>query len=218
MAREPRLSTRSASPGTGPFTPVLETLAAMGAVFLLQVAATAVGRPGALLFGLSADAFAGARPWAFVTTVYAHAGLGHLLANAVGLALFGPLVARRTTRVRFHGFFLLTGVAGAVVEVVVGTALGQPPVVLGASGAVFALAGYALAGNVLARGLLDRLALSGRTRLVALLVVVAGLTLATGSSRTALAAHATGLSVGLVAGRLRLLDAASEQPRDVERY
>jgi hypothetical protein len=50
-----------------------------------------------------------------------------------------------------------------------------------------------------------------------LAVVVVGLTLATGSSRAALVAHATGLTVGLVAGRLGVLDISRDRGSDSDR-
>lgn len=183
-------------------SPVLTTLALLVAVFALQLGLWVAGMAGVL--ALSADV--AARPWALVTSIYAHAGPGHLVANLVALAIVGPFVSRRTTALRFHAYFLLTGAIAVFAEVAVGAALGEAPVVLGASGAIFALAGYLLAGNVLTSAILDRVSLSRRTQLVVLVVVVVGLTVVTGSSRAALVAHAVGLTIGLVAGRLRVLD------------
>ncbi len=184
-------------------SPVLETLAVMLAVFALQVTLGVLGQAGALAASATTVV---AEPWTLATSVYAHAGPGHLVANAVALAVVGPLVARRTTRPRFHAFFVATGVLAVFAELSVGGLLGEPPVVLGASGAVFALVGYMLSGNALTSALLDRVGLSRRAKLVVLAVVVVGLTVVTGSSRAALVAHAAGLAVGLVSGRLGVLD------------
>ncbi|MFT4881775.1 MAG: membrane associated rhomboid family serine protease [Natronomonas sp.] len=184
-------------------SPVLETLAVMLAVFALQVTLGVLGQAGALAASATTVI---AEPWTLATSVYAHAGPGHLVANAVALAVVGPLVARRTTRPRFHAFFVATGVLAVFAELSVGGLLGEPPVVLGASGAVFALVGYMLSGNALTSALLDRVGLSQRAKLVVLAVVVVGLTVVTGSSRAALVAHAAGLAVGLVSGRLGVLD------------
>jgi membrane associated rhomboid family serine protease len=201
-------------------SPVLETLAVMLAVFVLQVALGVLGQAGALA---ASAATVVAEPWTLATSVYAHAGPGHLVANAVALAVVGPLVARRTTRARFHAFFLATGMAAVLAELAVGGVWGQPPVVLGASGAVFALVGYLLTGNRLAGAVLDWVDLSPRAKLLGLAVLVVGLTLVTGSSRAALVAHAAGLTLGLVAGRLGVLDSrrgadrGSQQVRDLQR-
>jgi membrane associated rhomboid family serine protease len=185
-------------------SPVVETLALLGLVLVLQTGLWLLGRPGVLALGPDV----GRRPWALVTTVYAHTGPAHLLGNAVVFLLVGPLVARRTTRGRFHAFFLGTGVLAAVAELVVGSTLGRPPLVLGASGAVLALVGYVLAGNVLTERLLARLSLSPRVQVVVLGVVVVAVTVLTGGPGVALVAHATGFALGTVAGRARLLEAA----------
>lgn len=146
-----------------------------------------------------------ARPWTVVTSVYAHAGLGHLLANSLALVVVGLLVERRTTRLRFHAFFVTTGVAAGIAEIWLGGVFGSRGV-LGASGAIFALLGYLLAGNVVARRVLDRIALSARAQIAVFVALAIVVTLATGAPGVALIAHGTGLLLGLVAGRLQLLD------------
>ncbi|MFC7134698.1 MULTISPECIES: rhomboid family intramembrane serine protease [Salinibaculum] len=184
--------------------PTVQTLAALAVVFLLQQLAGLFGALEGILFVLYGPV--GDRPWALVTSVYAHADLPHLLGNAIALAVVGPLVARRTTTLRFHIFFVVTGALAGVGEIVVGGLLGPPRGVLGASGAVLALLGYLLAGNAVSTRLLDRLTLSPRAQLVVFGTVVIGLTLATSGPGSAVLGHATGLAIGLAAGRLRLLD------------
>lgn len=189
-------------------SPVVETLGLVGAVFVLQ---QLLALAGAAAIGLVAlDASVGARPWTLVTSVYAHSGVEHLLGNAVGIALFGLLIARRTTRRRFHAFFLGTGALAGLAEVWLGGLVGPSPAVLGASGAVFALMGYLLAGNAVSAWLLDRIGLPVRLQVGLAVVIAVGLTLATASPRSALIGHATGLLVGLVAGRLGVLDASGK--------
>ncbi len=182
--------------------PTIETLIVLFAVFAVQLVATIAGwrLPLVLAAPLTVE------PWTIATSVYAHVGLGHLLANALGLAILGPLVARRTSRWGFHGYFLGTGASAGIAEVTLGGLIGQPTAVVGASGAVFALLGYLLAGNVVSTVLLDRINLSRRTQLVVIVVVAVLLTLATAGSRSALFGHATGLTLGLIAGRMRILD------------
>ncbi|MEF8780628.1 MAG: rhomboid family intramembrane serine protease [Haloferacaceae archaeon] len=182
--------------------PTVETLAAFVVVKLLQPVAGLAGLAG-YLFVLSAPV--AVAPWTLVTSVYAHANLAHLFANAVALVLVGPLVARRTTRLRFHLFFVSTGAIAGVAEVWFGGVIG-PRGVLGASGAVFALLGYLLAGNRASAALFDRVEVSPRAQLGLFLVVALVVTLATGGPGVALFAHFAGLVLGLLAGRLRLLD------------
>lgn len=191
--------------------PTLQTLVVIGVVFLLQQIAGLSGWAERALFYLDLTVIA--RPWATVTHVYAHGSTGHLLANAVALGLAGPFVARRTTVVRFHAFFLTVGASAGLAEVFLGSLVGPPAAVVGASGAVFGLFGYLLTGNPVAAGLFDRLDLSWRTQLLVLLGVAVLVTLATASPRAALIGHAVGLLCGLVAGQARLLDlSARRQP------
>ena len=182
--------------------PTLETLAVILAVFATQWLLGVVGWEHLFVLALPLAE----RPWALVTSVYAHLGTAHLVGNAIVLLIVGPLVARRTTRAMFHAFFVVTGALAGVAEVVLGALLGSPTGVLGASGAIFALLGYLLAGNVVSTALLNWIDLSARVQLVLVVIVVVGVTLATAGARTALFGHATGLAIGLVAGRLHLVD------------
>lgn len=183
--------------------PTVETLAIIVAVYVLQSVAGAIASATGL-FVLSADV--ANRPWTLVTSVYAHANATHLVTNAVALALVGPLVSRRTTRLRFHAFFLGTGATAALAQVFVGGLVGTTAGVLGASGAIFALLGYLLSGNVVSSRLLDALAPTRFAQVVLFLAVAIGITLATGTARAALIAHAVGLLLGLFAGVANLLD------------
>lgn len=185
-------------------SPTVETLAVFAVVFAAQAATALVGLMP-LLFVLAPPV--GVRPWTLVTSVYAHAGPGHLVANSVALLIFGSLVERRTTRFRFHTFFVLTGVLAGVVQITLGGLVGPPQGVLGASGAIFGLLGYLLAGNVVSASLLNRIRLSARAQIAVFVVLAAVVTIATGAPGVALIAHFTGLVIGLVAGRAGVLDA-----------
>ncbi|WP_418281386.1 rhomboid family intramembrane serine protease [Halorubrum sp. DTA98] len=181
----------------------LETLGIVAVVGVVQTALRVVD----LAWALALSAPVSVAPWTVVTSVYAHGSLAHLFANAVGLALVGPLVERRTTRLRFHAFVVATGALAGVSQVTLGSLIGPSPAVLGLSGAVFALGGYLLAGNVVSTTLFDRLRLSTRAQFALFGLVAVFLTLATAAPGVALIAHATGAFCGLVAGRARLLDA-----------
>ena len=181
---------------------VVETLGLFLVVFALELVAP--------LFGLGAAAFALAlplavHPWTIVTSVYAHGSVDHLLANAVALLVAGLLVARRTSRVRFHAFFLITGALSGVATVLVGSAVGGVAAVLGASGAILALVGYLLSGNLATESLLGRVRLSRRAWAVVVVVLAAAVAVVTGGPRVALTAHVVGFLLGLGAGRLHVL-------------
>jgi membrane associated rhomboid family serine protease len=185
-------------------SPTLDLLVLFGVVYLLQQVGGALGLETAW-FALAAPA---ARPWTLVTAVYAHASLGHLLANAVALGLVGVVLERATTRIRFHAFVLGAGAVAGLAELLVGALLGTPVAVLGASGAVLALYGYAFATNPVTERM-RRLVDLGRRATAALVVGAALLvTAATAGPGVALVAHFTGFILGLVSGRLRVLRVA----------
>lgn len=180
----------------------VDTLVLFAVVFLLQLLFVPLGLTGVLVLSAPLDV----GWWALVTSVYAHAGVDHLLANAIALLVLGPLVEHRTTRPRFHAFFVTTGALAGTAEVLLGGFAGPERAVLGASGAIFALLGYLLAGNVVSTTLLDRIELGVRSQLVLFALVAVAVTVATGAPGVALIAHGTGLLFGLIAGRAGLLD------------
>ncbi|XVH30434.1 rhomboid family intramembrane serine protease [Haloferacaceae archaeon DSL9] len=186
-------------------SPTLETVAVCVVVFCLQAAVSLVGFASVGLFALAAPLEF--RPWTLVTNVYAHASVGHLVTNLLSLVFLGLLVERRTTRARFHGFFLSVGMLAAVAEVTLGGALGGSRGVLGASGAVFGLLGYLLASNVVSERFFERVKVSRRAQLGLFVVIAVAVTVATGQPGVALIAHFTGLLLGLIAGRLDMLEA-----------
>jgi len=212
MARRLRRRSQSGRGRSWTSSPVVETLVVLAAVYALQTGLWFVDQGGMLVLGPAVEA----RPWTVVTSVYAHAGPAHLLGNAVTFLVIGPFVARRTTRPRFHAFFVVTGALSGLAEVAVGVALGRPTLVLGASGAVLGLAGYLLAGNVLTDRLLARLSLSPRVQVALLVAAVVAVTVLTGGGGVALVAHATGFAIGLLAGRVGLLDVSRRSGRRVD--
>ncbi|MDZ7731245.1 MAG: rhomboid family intramembrane serine protease [Natrialbaceae archaeon] len=189
-------------------SPIIQTLVAFAVVFTLQVAASVINGEELyrVLFILSLPLEVNA--WTLVTSVYAHAGADHLVWNAIALILFGWPVARATSRMKFHAFFIATGAIAGAAQLLVPVYL---PVevsasgVLGASGAVFAVMGYLLSGNRVSAGLADRLEVPFWVAVVLSALLAVAITWATASPRAALIAHFTGLLLGLVAGRLRIL-------------
>jgi membrane associated rhomboid family serine protease len=75
----------------------------------------------------------------FVTHLFAHADLTHLLINSAWFLAFGTPVARRIGDVRFLAFFLLCGIGGALLFLPFNSAP-----MIGASGAISGLMGAAL--------------------------------------------------------------------------
>jgi membrane associated rhomboid family serine protease len=131
--------------------------------------------------------------WRFISFQFLHADFWHLLVNMFGLWIFGPLVERHLGGKRFLAFYLLCGIFGACMYLLLnagGAALGMfglsapfllfndPQVpLIGASAGVF---GVLLAGAFLAPNLMVLLFFIIPIRLVTLaygLVVVALFTL-----------------------------------------
>jgi membrane associated rhomboid family serine protease len=79
------------------------------------------------------------RPWTFVTYMFVHAGLLHLLANMLMLYVFGTAVESRMGSRNFILYYLYCGVGAAVFSLLLG---GIMPVgaFVGASGAVLGVA------------------------------------------------------------------------------
>jgi membrane associated rhomboid family serine protease len=145
------------------------------------------------------------RPWTLVLATYAHAGAAHLLVNLLALLVIGLIVERGSSLIRFHLFFIITGALAGIAEIVIADISTGGTAVLGASGAVFGLIGYALTGNRVSGALRARVQV-GRSLTVGFYIIVATLlTFATVGPGIALVAHFTGLLIGLFAGRYALL-------------
>jgi membrane associated rhomboid family serine protease len=181
--------------------PVVQTLVVMTIASLATWTATLVG--GARLFVLTSPI--ASRPWALVTSVYAHLGPGHLLANSVLVVLAGGVVALSTSPARFHLFFVATGAAAGVVQVLVAGVLGTPVAVLGSSGAAFALVGYVMTSNPVSQYVTGWLNLSARVGLVVVAIAATWLTVEWSAPGSALFAHGAGAIFGLLAGHYRIL-------------
>jgi len=73
--------------------------------------------------------------WRFVSAIFLHGSLGHLLSNMVALALFGSILESLVGSKRFLAIFIITGVIANLVSVNLYRSS------LGASGAIFGVLG-----------------------------------------------------------------------------
>lgn len=80
----------------------------------------------------------------FVSHIFLHGNFLHLTINCLWLLAFGPVVARRLGPVLFYAFFLLSGIAGAAMELAL--TWGTDAAMIGALGAIAGLmaAGFRL--------------------------------------------------------------------------
>lgn len=76
------------------------------------------------------------RPWTLLTYMFLHAGFTHIVFNMLMLFFFGPRLEERLGSLIFIRFYLLCGIAGAVVSVIF-FPFAPFGAMIGASGAVF---------------------------------------------------------------------------------
>jgi membrane associated rhomboid family serine protease len=118
-------------------TPWVGRLIIANAVVLLLL--LTVFTSPALLAKLAFDpAHALARPWTFITYMFVHGGLLHLLGNMLMLFIFGSAVETRMGSRAFLLYYLYCGVGAALLALGLSGLTSIPPFV-GASGAVLGL-------------------------------------------------------------------------------
>lgn len=87
------------------------------------------------------DVTVGGRPWALLTSMFAHADLAHLGANMWSLWMLGPACESMLGRARYAAVYLVGGLVGGVTFALVHLAMGDASPAVGASGAIFSLMG-----------------------------------------------------------------------------
>ena len=77
--------------------------------------------------------------WQFVTYMFMHGGIWHLISNMLGLFIFGTACERAVGTREFVLFYLLTGVLSGIASFLVYLFSGTNAILLGASGALYAV-------------------------------------------------------------------------------
>lgn len=166
--------------------------------------------------------------WRFLSFQFLHANIWHLFFNMLGLYFFGPLVESYLGSKRFLGFYLLCGVAGAVVYLLlwmVGLLITLPYIPLvGASAGIFGvlLAGAFIAPDAWVMLLFPPIPLRLKTLAWVLLGIAAFTVLTDGRNAGGEAAHLGGAALGLVLIRyprvLNIFNISWRRPRPHLRY
>ena len=144
------------------------------------------------LLGFQPAAFF-SRPWTVVTAMFVHAGFWHIFANMLTLYFFGSYFSKLVGR----GRFLLVYFAGGIIGNLLFWALAFPfTVAVGASGAVFALAG----GLVVMQPRLPVIIFPIPVPIPLFVAVIGGFLILSFMPLVAWQAHLGGLIVGLIAG------------------
>jgi membrane associated rhomboid family serine protease len=109
-------------------------------VFLAQIAAvvSGAGREMIMSFGLVPAQHGW---WAWITSIFLHGGIFHLLGNMVYLFLFGACVEDILGRGKFVAFYLGGGLIANAIQVVFSNDLNSSLPIVGASGAISACIG-----------------------------------------------------------------------------
>ncbi len=115
--------------------------------------------------------------WMLFTAMFLHANLVHLAGNVFFLLIFGTSLEEQVSRTRWVVTYFASGLAGNLVFLFIGPLLDEPPIALGASGAVYGLLGAA-----------------GGLKGAFLVILFAGLNIFAGGGALA---HVGGLLVGL---------------------
>jgi len=165
----------------------------IGVNFLLFIA-TVINRGLIFLFGLQPASFLG-QPWTIVTSMFIHAGFGHVMVNMLTLYFFGTFLSRLIGDRKFLLVYFGGGILGSILFILL-----APPfsIAVGASGAIFALGGALAVMRPKLRVLVFFLIPAPLW-----LAVIGGfiiLTLLAPSLHIAWQAHLGGLIFGLIAG------------------
>jgi len=142
-----------------------------------------------LRFGALVGEVAALEPWRFVSAIYVHAGVLHILFNSIALVDLGRLIEAEFRSARMAVLFVLSGALGFVASYLW---RGNDTFTLGASGGIFGLIGaigalYVKRRDEFLRGVLVRLFVYA----VAMAVLM---------PRIDHAAHLGGLATGFVVG------------------
>jgi len=125
-------------------------------LFLVEIVLLAINPDFVKYFAISASNFlSGKYPWTILTHIFAHGGVFHLFVNMFALFSLGGLTERIIGRKRFIWFYLISGIFAGLLSVFLSgffgfgfwaKVFGSPEVyMLGASGAIFGIAGVLVA-------------------------------------------------------------------------
>ncbi|MFN2447044.1 MAG: rhomboid family intramembrane serine protease [Vicinamibacterales bacterium] len=125
--------------GAGATVPLARSICNLGLIPGELTGLLAAGSRFPLDEGLVCIADPGPQPWNVISSMFLHGGWMHLLGNMWFLWLFGNNIEDSMTRVRFVAFYLLSGIAAALLQVFVEPNSAIPMV--GASGAISGVMG-----------------------------------------------------------------------------
>lgn len=138
--------------------------------------------------------------WTIISSVYSHAGLGHILSNTISLVIVGILFEQYVSDKKYHTFFLFSGVAAGIAQVVFSFVVSDMVGVIGASGSIYAMAGYVLMANDISQHVVEGIDFKKWQLALILTIISISITILTAAPNVALVAHAFGMILGLCIG------------------
>jgi membrane associated rhomboid family serine protease len=117
--------------------PVLAIIILCFLVYIATIVAGILGHDLIPLLGLRTASFL-AQPWTIVTNLFVHGGIWHLLFNMLTFYFFGSFLSRLVGTRAFLIIYFFGGILGNVFFMLLGSPFA---IVIGASGAIFALGG-----------------------------------------------------------------------------
>jgi membrane associated rhomboid family serine protease len=88
------------------------------------------------LWSIGTDLF---KPYQLFTYMFAHAGLGHIFFNMLGLFMAGPILESFWGQKRFLTFYIVTGLGAGAIKIIIDYYFQTNSFMIGASGAVYGL-------------------------------------------------------------------------------
>ena len=150
--------------------------------------------------------------WRLITSVFLHAGLRHLGSNLLVQVLMGGAVERNLGHVRYLTVFLIAGICGNILSIIIDLATGRDVYSVGASGAIFGVMGVLIIMILRGRRQIARgSSLMARAGLAVLYAVYSGFA----TPGTDNAAHIGGLLAGLLLGAVFLAGRSSVDLSDL---
>ena len=135
------------------------------------------------------------RPWTIVTNLFIHSGLWHIIANMLTLFFFGSYLSRLLGNGKFLFVYFCGGILGNILYILLAPPLA---IAVGASGAVFALAG----ALVIMRPKLRVFIIPIPIPIPLWVAVIGGFLVLSFLPFVAWQAHLGGLILGLIAGTI----------------
>lgn len=144
-------------------------------------------RWGALIKAPSLDPFGLEQPWRYLSAMFLHIGWEHLLFNCFSLLVFAPPLERLLGHIRYVVFYLLSGIAGSLLSLMLYDDSLRVGLSAGASGAI-----YGVLGAFLHIVLLQRHKLDEASRKTVITILVIGVLMSIFIQRIDLLAHVGG--------------------------